>query len=146
MTLLALPSRTRRPAHRDTLRSDPRPVEWLLIEWPAGEAAPTKYWLSTVPEDVELAELIALAKLRWRIERDYQELKDELSLDHFEGRSWQGFHHHGVLCIAACCFLAAERGRLSPLKLLPTSSPLRYPRVSPHGAPPHAPNVTSPAQ
>ena len=64
-----------RPAHRDTLRCEPRPVEWLLIEWPAGEADPTKYWLSTVPEDVELAELIALAKIRWRIERDYQEMR-----------------------------------------------------------------------
>jgi SRSO17 transposase len=103
-----------RPAHRDTLRSEPRPLEWLMIEWPEGESEPTKYWLSTVPEDVDLAELVSLAKIRWRIERDFQELKDELGLDHYEGRGWRGFHHHGVLCIAAYCFLAAERGRLSP--------------------------------
>jgi SRSO17 transposase len=107
-----------RPAHRDELRSEARPVEWLLIEWPNGEAEPTKYWLSTVPEDVDLAELVSLAKIRWRIERDYQELKDELGLDHYEGRGWRGFHHHGVLCIAAYAFLAAERGRLSPPQAL----------------------------
>jgi SRSO17 transposase len=103
-----------RAAHRDGLRSEARPVEWLLIEWPVGEKEPTKYWLSSVPEEVELSELVSLAKIRWRIERDFQELKDELGLDHYEGRGWRGFHHHGVLCIAAYCFLAAERGRLSP--------------------------------
>jgi SRSO17 transposase len=124
-----------RPAHRDTLRSEPRPLEWLLIEWPAGEADPTKYWLSTVPEDVELAELIALAKLRWRIERDYQELKEELGLDHFEGRSWRGFHHHGVLCIAAYCFLAAERGRLSPPQAVAYLKPAPLPKgFAPRGS------------
>jgi SRSO17 transposase len=103
-----------RPAHRDDTRTEPRPVEWLLIEWPTGEQEPTKYWLSTVPEDVELDELVRLAKLRWRVERDFQELKDEIGLDHYEGRSWRGFHHHGALCIAAYAFLAAERARLSP--------------------------------
>ncbi len=103
-----------RPAHRDHLRRTPRTEEWLLVEWLSGEAKPTKYWLSTVPEGVDLAELVALAKIRWRIERDFQELKDELGLDHYEGRGWRGFHHHGVLCMAAYCFLAAERGRLSP--------------------------------
>ncbi|MFH1762657.1 MAG: IS701 family transposase [Gemmatimonadota bacterium] len=103
-----------RPAHRDELRHEPRPEEWLLTEWPADEPEPTKYWFSTVPEGVELAELVALAKIRWRIERDFQELKDELGLDHYEGRGWRGFHHHGILCMAAYCFLAAERGRLSP--------------------------------
>jgi SRSO17 transposase len=103
-----------RPAHRDGLRTEPRPEEWLLMEWPADAPEATQFWMSTVPEDVELAELIALAKIRWRVERDYQELKDELGLDHYEGRGWRGFHHHGVLCMAAYCFLAAERGRLSP--------------------------------
>jgi SRSO17 transposase len=107
-----------RPAHRDELRGEARPIEWLLMEWPAGENEPTKYWLSTVPEDVDLAELVSLAKIRWRIERDFQELKDELGLDHYEGRGWRGFHHHGVLCMAAYCFLAAERGRLSPPQAL----------------------------
>jgi SRSO17 transposase len=124
-----------RPAHRGALRSDPRPPEWLLIEWPAGEAGPTNYWLSTVPENVELAELISLAKLRWRVERDYQELKDELGLDHYEGRSWRGFHHHGVLCMAAYCFLAAERGRLSPPQAIAYLKPAPLPKgFAPRGA------------
>jgi SRSO17 transposase len=125
-----------RPAHRDSLRSQPRPLEWLMIEWPAAEDQPTNYWLSTVPEDVDLAELIALAKLRWRVERDYQELKDELGLDHYEGRSWRGFHHHGVLCMAAYCFLAAERGRLSPPQAIAYLKPAPLPRgFTPRGSP-----------
>lgn len=103
-----------RPAHRDENRRQPRDIEWLVIEWPGGESAPTKYWLSTMPTTTSHAQLVRLAKMRWRIERDYQELKDEFGLDHFEGRGWRGFHHHGVLCIAAYAFLAAERARLSP--------------------------------
>jgi SRSO17 transposase len=103
-----------RAAHRDYLRTQSRQVEWLLVEWPSGDKEPSRYWLSTVPEDVELEELVRLAKIRWRIERDFQELKDELGLDHYEGRGWRGFHHHGALCIAAYAFLAAERARLSP--------------------------------
>lgn len=103
-----------RPAHRDYRRAEPRPEEWLVIEWPNGESKPTKYWLSTVSRDVPLEELVRLYKMRWRIERDFQELKDELGLDHYEGRGWQGFHHHGALCISAYAFLAAERARLSP--------------------------------
>lgn len=103
-----------RPAHRDTWRREPRPEEWLLIEWPKGEARPTKYWLSTVSEETTLEDLVNLVKTRWRIERDFQELKDELGLDHYEGRGWKGFHHHGALCIAAYAFLVAERARLSP--------------------------------
>ncbi len=103
-----------RVAHRDYLRVEPRVPELLLIEWPSGESEPTRYWLSTVPRPVELAELVRLVKIRWRIERDFQELKDEIGLDHYEGRSWRGFHHHGALCIAAYAFLAAERARLSP--------------------------------
>ena len=117
-----------RPAHRDELRTEPRPTEWLLIEWPSEEPEPTKYWLSTVPEDVDLADLVSLAKIRWRIERDYQELKDELGLDHYEGRGWRGFHHHGTLCIAAYCFLAAERGRLSPPQPVAFLQPASLPR------------------
>ena len=103
-----------RAAHRDEELSAPRPHEWLLIEWPRGEKEPTKYWLSTLPEDIPLARLVELAKLRWRIERDYQELKQELGLGHFEGRGWRGFHHHATLCIAAYGFLLAERARLPP--------------------------------
>jgi SRSO17 transposase len=90
-----------RPAPRDWKLADPPPFEWLLIEWPKGEKAPTKYWLSTLPEDTPLEVLVDTAKLRWRIERDYEELKSELGLAHFEGRGWRGFHHHATLCIAA---------------------------------------------
>jgi SRSO17 transposase len=114
-----------RPAHRDELRDHAREVEWLIIEWPRGEGAPTKSWLSTLPADMPHEQLVRLAKLRWRIERDYEELKQEVGLDHFEGRSWRGFHHHGVLCIAAYAFLAAERARLSP------PEPLSFLRAAP---------------
>jgi SRSO17 transposase len=103
-----------RPAHRDDWRSEPHPEEWLLIEWPRGEAEPTKYWLSTLAAHTKLGELVRLAKQRWIIERDYQELKQELGLGHFEGRGWRGFHHHATLCIAAYGFLVAERSRFSP--------------------------------
>lgn len=114
-----------RPAHRDTWRREPRPEEWLLIEWPKGEDKPTKYWLSTVSEEATLNDLVSLVKTRWRIERDFQELKDELGLDHYEGRGWEGFHHHGALCIAAYAFLVAERARLSP------PAPLRFLKAPP---------------
>ena len=103
-----------RAAHRDEWRAEPRGEEWLLIEWPEGEAEPAKYWLATVPPDMSFDRLVDLAKLRWRIERDYQELKQELGLGHYEGRGWRGFHHHATLCIAAYAFLIAERVRLSP--------------------------------
>ncbi|MCI4327739.1 MAG: IS701 family transposase [Thermoplasmata archaeon] len=103
-----------RVAHRDYNRRSPRPVEWLLIEWPEGEEAPTKYWLSTLPADTPTEMLVRWAKARWRIERDYEELKQEFGLDQFEGRGWRGFHHHATLCIAAYGFLAAERARHSP--------------------------------
>src|SRR5690349_3228402 len=75
-----------RPSHRDYWRAEPHPIEWLLIEWPEGEKEPSKYWLSTLPETTALVDLVHLAKLRWRIERDYQELKQELGLDHYEPR------------------------------------------------------------
>jgi SRSO17 transposase len=103
-----------RPAHRDFKRSEPHPEEWLLLEWPKGEREPTKYWFSTEPADISQRELVKLAKHRWIIERDYQELKQELGLGHYEGRGWRGFHHHATLCIAAYGFLIAERSRFSP--------------------------------
>jgi SRSO17 transposase len=103
-----------RPAHRDYWRATLRPEEWCLIEWPKGEKQPTKYWLSTLPATTAVTELVDLAKLRWRIERDYQELKQEIGLGHFEGRGWRGFHHHATLCIAAYGFLVSERSRFSP--------------------------------
>jgi len=125
-----------RPAHRDDWRSTPRLEEWLLIEWPRGDAAPIKYWLSTLPPTATSIDLVRLAMLRWRIERDYQELKDELGLDHFEGRGWRGFHHHASLCIAAYAFLAAERLTHfppEPLAFLP--APRLPKRFLPRGAP-----------
>jgi len=126
-----------RPAHRDVKRTVPRDVEWLVVEWPRGTPAPTKYWLSTVPATVALEELVRLVKIRWRIERDFQELKDEIGLDHYEGRGWRGFHHHGALCIAAYAFLAAERARLSPPAPLAFLRPARVPRgFRPRGAAP----------
>jgi len=88
--------------------------EWLLIEWPKGAEEPTKYWLSTLPQDITFERLVDLAKLRWRIERDYQELKQEFGLGHYEGRGWRGFHHHATLCIAAYGFLISERGTIPP--------------------------------
>jgi SRSO17 transposase len=125
-----------RPAHRDQQRIEPRPIEWLLIEWPSDEKEPTKYWLSTLPENAIIEELVRLAKLRWRIERDYEELKDEIGLDHYEGRSWRGFHHHGTLCIAAYAFLSAERARLSPPEPLAFLQAAPVPQgFRPRGAP-----------
>ena len=88
--------------------------EWLLIEWPEGEKEPTKYWLSTLPKRTRFRDLVERAKLRWRIERDYQELKQEVGLGHFEGRGWRGFHHHATLCIAAYGFLVSERETIPP--------------------------------
>lgn len=125
-----------RAAHHDQKLDGPRPEEWLLMEWPEDADAPTKFWLSSAPEGVELDELVGLTKLRWRIERDYEEMKGELGLDHYEGRSWPGFHHHVALCVAAYAFLATERARLSPPQALAF---LRAPPVPkgfrPRGAP-----------
>jgi SRSO17 transposase len=90
------------------------PEEWLLIEWPKGEKAPTKYWLSTLPSDTAFDRLVDITMMRWRIERDYQDLKQEVGLGHFEGRGWRGFHHHATMCIAAYGFLVSERGAFPP--------------------------------
>ena len=98
-----------RPAHRDQKRSEPWPEEWLLIEWPKGATEPAKYWLSNLAPRTALKHLVRIAKARWLIERDYQELKQEIGLGHYEGRGWRGFHHHASLCIAAYGFLVAER-------------------------------------
>ena len=96
-----------RAAHGDRDRAE----EWLLIEWPVGEAEPVHYWLSNLPETVSFKALVADAMGRWMIERDYEELKSELGLSHYEGRNWRGFHHHATLCIAAYGFLMLERLR-----------------------------------
>jgi SRSO17 transposase len=103
-----------RVARRDFKLSESRPEEWLLIEWPEGEKEPTKYWLSNLPKDIAFRQLVDIAKLRWRIERDYQELKQEVGLGHFEGRGWRGFHHHATLCVAAYGFLVSERETIPP--------------------------------
>ena len=127
-----------RPAHRDYWRAEPHPEEWLLMEWPSSESEPTKYWLSTLPADTSLIELAHMAKHRWIIERDYQELKQELGLGHYEGRGWRGFHHHATLCIAAYGFLVAERNRFSPSARsgnLELPNPELPPDVRPRGSP-----------
>ena len=100
--------------HHDTQRTAPWPQEWLLIEWPDGAAEPTKSWFSNLPRRTALKRLVRVAKARWWIERDYQELKQELGLGHYEGRNWRGFHHHASLCIAAYGFLIAERCLFPP--------------------------------
>jgi SRSO17 transposase len=102
--------------------------EWLLIEWPEGEDAPTKYWLSTLPANITFRDLVDAAKLRWRIERDYQELKQEVGLGHYEGRGWRGFHHHATLCIAAYGFLVSERETIPPSGPC-SAAPLPQPRL-----------------
>ena len=104
-----------RVAHGDNGRSERRAAEWLLIEWPTGASEATKYWLSTLPAASQLVDRVKLAKHRWIMERDYEELQQELGLAHYEGRGWRGFHHHGTLCIAAYGFLVAERSRSPPL-------------------------------
>jgi SRSO17 transposase len=127
-----------RPAHRDYEKAEPRAEEWLLIEWPRSEAEPTKYWISTLPQDTPLKALVKMAKHRWIIERDYQELKQELGLGHFEGRNWRGFHHHATLCIAAYGFLVAERNRFSPSARaghLGFTAPWPAPEFRPRGSP-----------
>ena len=85
------------------------PQQWLLIECPADQAEPEKYYLSTLPETTALNDLVRAAHMRWRIERDYQDLKQDLGLGHYEGRGWRGFHHHAALSIAAYGFLVAQR-------------------------------------
>lgn len=119
-----------RASHRDYLRSVPHPEEWFIVEWPEGEVEPTKYFLSNLPKATSLRKLVFTVKGRWRIERDYQELKSELGLSHFEGRGWRGFHHHASLCIAAYAFLVAERGLFppgpDPQRLQPPALPRSY--------------------
>jgi SRSO17 transposase len=91
--------------------------ETLLVEWPEHEAAPIKFWLANVERNMSFGGLVDLAKLRWRIERDYQDLKQEIGLGHYEGRGWRGFHHHGTMSIAAYGFLISERERIPPSAL-----------------------------
>jgi SRSO17 transposase len=89
-------------------------LQWLLCAWPKGEDEPTKFWLSTLPVGTSLKDLVRFGKLRWRVERDYQELKQDLSLDHFESQMWRAFHHHGSFCAMARGFLALRRALFPP--------------------------------
>ena len=130
-TNAALASRFARVRCRAAHGDRPRAEEWLLIEWPHGEAEPTHYFLSNLPETVSLEELVATVKMRWRIERDYLELKQELGLGHYEGRNWRGFHHHASLCIAAYGFLMLERLAGSQKKRRSTTSACPTRRLPP---------------
>jgi len=103
-----------RSAHRHNSCVPPGNEQWLLVEWPREATAPSRFWLSTLPANTSIRTLVRLAKLRWRVERDYQELKQEVGLDHFEGRTWRGFHHHAALCAAAHAFLALRRALFPP--------------------------------
>ncbi len=126
------------PAHRDYWRSTVRDEEWLLIEWPDGDTEPLKYFLTTAPEGATLEQLVLVTKMRWRIGRDYQDLKQEFGLGHYEGRGWRGFHHRATLSIAAYGFLMAQRLRMqSDVRDKKTSSNARclhFPRITSHGA------------
>jgi SRSO17 transposase len=127
-----------RPAHRDYKRTEPHPEEWLIVEWPKKQSEPTKYWLSTLPARTSLQSLVRMAKHRWIVERDYEELKQELGLGHYEGRGWRGFHHHATLCIAAYGFLVSERNRFSPSARaghVGLSAPQPSPQFRPRGSP-----------
>lgn len=103
-----------RSAERRTKGQPPGEEQWLLCEWPEEEANPTKFYLSTIAVTASLKTLVRMAKMRWRVERDYQELKGEIGLDHFEGRTWRGFHHHVALAAAAHLFLSLQRALFPP--------------------------------
>ena len=103
----------RQTAHKN---GEELPVAWLICEWPSKASEPTKYWLSNLPADTELKQLVHLAKIRWRIEQDYRELKDALGLDHFEGRTYRGWNHHVTLVTVAHAFLTLERRRRPPTR------------------------------
>ena len=98
-----------RASHEWQRRPCPPPEEWLIAEWPEDAEAPTDFWFSNLPADTDPERLARLARMRWKIELDYRQLKGELGLDHYEGRSWLGWHHHTALVTAAHGFLTLER-------------------------------------
>jgi len=132
-----------RASPKNDKRSDLRAEEWLLIEWPNDQNEPLKYWLSNLPEDISLEHLVDNAMLRWRIERDYQELKQEVGLADFEGRGWRGFHHHATLCIAAYGFLICERQAIPPSGMRATTHGSKTPLSRGHRSRASAANRTS---
>jgi SRSO17 transposase len=111
------------PANGHCQGRAPEPEQWLVWEWPEGQELPEHYWLSTLPADTPLERLVYLAKLRWRVERDYQEMKAEVGLDHYEGRTWAGLHHHFVLCSVAHGFLVLQRARWQRQQMAAPASP-----------------------
>ncbi len=103
----------------------------MLIEWPLKEVEPTKYWLSNLPADIRISDMVNTAKMRWRIEQDYRELKQEFGLSHYDGRGWTGFHHHATVCIAAYGFLLAQRLQNASKKTAPIDQKrLPYPKIT----------------
>ena len=98
-----------RPAHKLSAGREPLGACWLIAEWPEGEASPTKFFFSNLPEATSLRSLVRATKSRWWVEHSYKELKDELGLDHFEGRSWRGWQHHVTLVMLAYAFLVLRR-------------------------------------
>jgi hypothetical protein len=122
-----------RAEHRDDVRAQQRPEQWALIEWPEGHKEPMKYWLSTLPADIALERMVLEAKMRWRIECGYQDLKQVLGLGDYEGRGWRGFHHHASLATAAYGFLMAQQLRHpegAGKKTPPDARNLPYPRIT----------------
>ena len=134
-----------RPSHRDEKRREPWPEVWLVVEWPEGEDEPTKYWLSNLPPQTS-ERLVWLAKLRWLIERDYRELKQELGLGHYEGRGWPGFHHHAALAIAAYGFRSGWRFPPQARVSARSSKNLPFPRVTDPADPPSGHSAINPDQ
>ncbi|MGW2104986.1 IS701 family transposase [Streptomyces olivaceoviridis] len=111
-----------RPAGREIRKNTAGPelpVRWLLAEWPANQPEPVQFWLSNLPADTALATLVRTAKLRWRIEHDYREMKQTLGLAHFEGRTWRGWHHHVTLVSVAHAFCTLQRITRSPKETAP---------------------------
>jgi SRSO17 transposase len=103
-----------RPAEKHTKGRPPADEQWLLCEWHSSETEP-RFHFSTLPASLSLKGLVRITKLRWRVERDYQDLKGEVGLDHFEGRTWRGFHRHATLCAVAHGFLALRRALFPPI-------------------------------
>jgi SRSO17 transposase len=104
-----------RPAPEHGRGREPEQPLWLIVQWSEEENAPWKFWLSNLPASTSVRRLVWLAKLRWRVERDYQDLKGEVGLDHYEGRTWRGFHHHATLCSAAHAFLSLQKALFPPI-------------------------------
>ena len=131
------------PIHRRAADFGDLPVRWLIAEWPPGEPEPTRYWLSNLSAITPYRTLVRLAKLRWRIEHDYREIKTGLGLDHYEGRTWQGFHHHVTLVSAAHAFLTLQRVDPKPVRRndsLRGTPTLATPARRPHRHLPHLRN------